>query len=156
MRKVSIVMAVAVVYLMSASAVLASAYSPRTFVLRLSITGYSGQTDICLLAGIESGASNTGVVTSYFADYPWCQAADQRPLGGGYLGLKLWGYKDGAYCGNTAWHYSSTTTHYWQIWSSLCPNPAGLQDFNTLASGKVWDGDEYLVPPNITSPSQSY
>jgi hypothetical protein len=97
-------------YLAAANSVLASAYSLRTYKLSLQIAGFSGWTDICLLSGIETGATNTGVITSYFSSTPRCAASDQRALPSGYLGVFLWGYRDGSLCGTTGFYYSTSTT----------------------------------------------
>lgn len=156
MKKIPIVLAVALVYLMTTTAALANAYSANTFKLATSIPGYSGSTDLCLLSGIETGPSNTGVITSYFSNPTHCQASDQRPLASGYLGVYLQGLRDGFVCGNTGWIYSNVNTHYWQIWSNLCSNPAGSQSFDTLTSGRVWTGSGYTGMPSQWSPTQNY
>jgi hypothetical protein len=156
MRRVPIMVGIALVYLMGASMVLANAYSTHVLKKTLSIAGYSGLTDICLLSGIETGPTNTGVTTSYFNHTTHCQAADQRALASGYLGTKLYGYIDSTFCGQTNWYYSNVATHYWQIWSNLCANPSGSQWFFTQTFGRVFDGSGYLDFSKQNSPAQNY
>lgn len=152
MKKAMIVMVVATIYLMSVSAVLAgNAYSPRTAAIFLNIPGY-GDTYTCKLAGIENTAKNTGVATAHV---PY-SCGTPKTLGAGYLGVRVSGYRDGSYCGSTTWLYSTTSTDYWQIWSYVCSNPSGLQEFHTSASIKVWGGSSYYTSSSITSPSQNY
>ena len=64
MRRAPIALGVAILYLMAATVVLANAYSLRTFKFSLNVAGFPGSTDFCLLSGIETGPSNTGVATS--------------------------------------------------------------------------------------------
>jgi hypothetical protein len=156
MRRVPIIAFIALIYLVAATSVFASAYSLRTYKLSVQIPGYSGWTDACLLSGIETGGVNTGVITSYFSNTPRCQASDQRPLATGYLGVFLWGYRGGSLCGTVGFIDSNTTTHYWQYWSTLCSNPAGSQEFKTLTSGQIWNGNGYAGMGSQWSPGQNY
>jgi hypothetical protein len=155
-KRIPIVGVVALVYLMATSVVYANAYSVNTFYLQANVPGYAGLTDICVLSGIETGPNQTGVTTSYFHNTSHCQASDQRALASGYLGTQVEGYKDGLFCGRTSFLYSTSTTHYWQVWASLCSNPAGVQDFDTRTYSKVWNGSTYTLTGGQWSPIQQY
>jgi hypothetical protein len=130
-----------------------NAYSARTPAIRWDIPGY-GTTDVCKLAGIENIARNTGVATAHVPSAGGC--GTPKDLGAGYLGVKISGYRDGSLCGTTTWSYSSSTTDYWQIWSTLCSNPAGSQAFHTVATVRVFVGGSYVTSTTVTSPNQNY
>lgn len=133
--------------------VAASAYSSVTNVFDLTPPGY-GMTSLCGQAGIVDVASNYGqsISKNYVAGA--CSGAS-KTLPSGWLAVENWGYKDGAYCGTSGRSYSSVATAAWQLWISLCSNPAGTQSFNTRVWATAWVGNGYLGGP-VLSPSQNY
>jgi hypothetical protein len=156
-RKIAFVLVFAVAYLASASAVLANAYTPRTYVGRWTTPGH-GQTDFCVLSGIETTAQNTGVSTAYVPSVNGCNGTP-KAIPSGYLGVTVSGYRDGAFCGSSGYVYSNVSTDYWQIWSTQCSNPAGSQEFHTRMQGRIWtdlSGGAYVASSPLTSPSQNY
>jgi len=47
----------------------------------------------------------------------------------GDLGVRTYGYKDGALCGQTGTSYNTYTSDSWAISAYLCSNPSGSQSF---------------------------
>jgi hypothetical protein len=58
--------------------------------------------------------------------------------------------------GTTNYIYSNVATWGWKVEAHLCSNPSGLQSFNTVAWGRVYNGANYLNIGGVTSPSQNY
>jgi len=80
-----------------------------------------------------------------------------RTLPAGWLGITVDAYKNGAFCGTSYYRYSSSaasTVGYY--FYGLCSNPAGTQEFYSVAWGKIYTGDHYYQPNGIVSPSQNY
>jgi hypothetical protein len=114
--------------------------------------GTNGGVATCTEAVIRDVADNAGYTTTW--DYTSCTTA--HALSAGWLGAYASGYRDGAYCANTGWAYSSTLTHSFGVGAHLCSNPAGSQAFNTIAISKKWTGTGYLTYSSTASPSQNY
>jgi len=102
-------------------------------------------------------ARNNVWVTSRVRDYSLqnCSEAN-RTLPSGYIGAKVAGYRDGLYCGESAWYYSNVATSGWALTATECSNPAGTQAFNTQGFGRFWTGTTYTGFLTVTSPSQNY
>jgi hypothetical protein len=153
-----VVTLVSLVYATSASGVAAgNAYNGPTSAIVWNIPNY-GNTEVCKFVGIENIAKNTGRATSHVNDTvpPYTHCGPARVLGVGYLGVYVSGYRDGAYCGTTGWRYTTQQTNSFQIWSYLCTNPAGVQNFNSVAYVAVWTGSGYAGSTSISSPNQGF
>lgn len=89
--------------------------------------------------------------------YSDCVSTNLRPSG--WLGALAPGYRDGYYCGQTGWHYSSSSTATFGVGGLLCSNPSGTQTFWTSAQYRYWFNDstaQYELKTNHNSPNQNY
>jgi hypothetical protein len=81
-------------------------------------------------------------------------------MNSGWLGVGADGFRNGSYCGTTGTFYNNVTYPAWSVGSKLCTNPAGNQNFNTLAYGAVWTyispNWKYVGVGTVSSPSQTY
>ncbi len=117
--------------------------------------GQGSNTSVCIQAGIHDVAQNYAqiAIRNYIANS--CVGAS-RNVPSGYIGTQLYGIRDGSTCGVTAIYYSNVTTAAWQLWATMCSNPAGVQAFRTLGGGWYWTGSPYHQAGFISSPNQNY
>ncbi len=114
--------------------------------------GYPGTTH-CSQAGIEDVAINVSHVRAYSSS----TCSTTRVLPSGWLGVRAHGQRDGVYCASTSWFYSNRADYYWWVKSQLCSNPAGTQEFRTLADTRMYDGAGWYFTHSIgPSPAQNY
>jgi len=120
-------------------------------------SGYGSLADYCFRAGIVDTASNRVDMQTHASG---CSGT-ARNVKSGYLGGKVTGYRDGAYCEVTNALYSNTATWGWQVSSNVCSNPSGTQEFYTVGYGAIYsDGSRGGTVGYVwswrTSPSQNY
>lgn len=132
----------------------ATAYSLLTYVNHWIPPGFP-DTSLCGQSGMVDTARNYNQVVSknYVANS--CSGGN-RSLPSGYLGTQVAGYRDGAFCGISTAYYSTTNTSAWQLWITLCNNPAGTQVFYSRGWPYGWNGSSYVTGLGVTSPSQNY
>lgn len=151
----SLALAVALLLIAQPANVNATAYSAMTYSFRWTPAGYS-QTNLCEQAGEIDTNQNYGQVQGWVNNNFNCIGTAQY-LPSGWYGIKVDGYRDGAYCGSSGYYYSTTYAFGWQIWITLCSNPSGAQSFTTTATGIGYDGTGgYWSGRTVTSPAQNY
>lgn len=88
---------------------------------------------------VDAGDRNHGFV----AQKDWVASGDclgfYHNVGISYLGIKIHGYKDGAWCGNSNWSYSNVVSAGWNLWMTICNNPSGSQIFKTWMEGNWYE-----------------
>jgi len=82
-----------------------------------------------------------------------CSGALANP-GSGWLGIAAEGFSNGNFCGWTHYQYN-TTSGFKGTSGNFCNNPDGLQEFHTVAFGRVWiyQNNNYYDVNYVTSPS---
>jgi hypothetical protein len=143
------------IILLQPASVAASADSLLVYSAQWLPPGQSTNTSVCVQSGIHDVAQNYAqiVIKNYVAGS--CSGAN-RNVPSGYIGTQLYGYRDGSSCGSTAVYYSNVSTSAWQLWATMCSNPAGVQTFRTLGGGWYWNGSTYNQAGFVFSPNQSY
>ncbi len=134
----------------------ASAWGAWAYELTVP-SGYGTWADYCVRAGMINTASNRVDMQTHTNG---CSSSS-RTVKSGYLGGKVAGYRDGAYCGITNALYSNTATWGFAVASNVCSNPSGTQAFHTLGYGAIYnDGSQGGATEYTwftrTSPSQNY
>jgi hypothetical protein len=73
------------------------------------------------------------------------------------LGVKVEGFSEGSYCGETTWVHNDTTAVAMWVLAPLCGNPAGIQEFWSRAYGRFWNVPtaNYHEYGPLSSPSQN-
>lgn len=155
MRKTAAALLGLMLILAQPVSVAATAYSPMNYGAKWLVPGQGVYASACGQSGIIDTAQN------YFqiAVRNWISgscAGASRNVPAGYIGSSLYGFRDGSNCGGTSIYYSTVTTAAWQLWATMCSNPAGLQDFKTLGYGWYWDGSLYKFIGGFYSPNQNY
>jgi hypothetical protein len=145
---------VAAVLLAVPTGVSASAFSAWTYNFRLTPAGYS-LTNLCQKAGIVDVASNNGQVKAWVSAGFQCSGTSQA-LPSGWLGMNVKGYRDGLYCGQSGYVYTTSATSFMSHSAVLCSNPSGTQSFTTTVYGVMYDGGGYWGGSTTTSPAQNY
>ncbi len=142
LRRATAVLLVVVMYLQPVTA-FASVYSAYFYAAKLWPPGYSPP---AASACIQSGMVDTAQDYSQAQERGWVdQSCRGSPhyVPSGYLGTRVSGYRDGAYCGTSQYYYNTQTAFGWQLWISLCSNPSGTQSFYSIGWGTFWDGYGY-------------
>jgi len=153
MRRRGIVALVVAAYVLALPAgVSATRYSNVTWFLNWIPSGFPA-TELCGQSGIVDTARNYNQALSKVWNYGACGAS--RVLPATFLGSAVYGYRDGNYCGNSGYYYSTVATAGWQLWATMCSNPAGSQSFHTVGTSLGKAGSGYLAG-SVTSPAQSY
>lgn len=137
--------------------VLADVFSARTFEINITPIG-EPNTDYCARSGVVATARNYGQVNAYTngGGAHDCEGS-VNSLPAGWIGVRVEGYRDGGLCGSSAWFYSSVATDNWQLYATMCTNPAGSQNFHSRSFINVYKGDSYtgaLIGP--WSPVEGY
>lgn len=165
MRKVILALAMAGLLLAQPASVSATAYSSVVFKSTWTpVNGIFGV--LCVQAGEVDTNRNYGQVWSrYYNGGNNCSGGAQT-VGTSVLGISVDGYRDGAYCGSSGWYYNSQSAWGWQLWITLCANPAGVQAFTTAAyckgyqgypTGNWWDPQDWQAcGSSVMSPAQNY
>lgn len=161
-RRSSVVAALlaALVLLLPSIALAGYANSGVIYQKTVFVAGH-GNTRICLEAWVVTNGIGTGVVSqggatrAYDASGGNCDGP--RTLGTGWLSVTIDGFRSGAFCGTTGYRYTPNPISYMWYQSTLCPNPAGSQVFNTRVLGQVWNGSGAYVDiwPGQWSPNQN-
>lgn len=97
--------------------------------------------DSCIQAGIEDFAINLSYEKAR-QGFDSC-ALPLVTMPTGWIGVQVWGYRDGSVCAQSAFWYSNAPSTSWWVRQQLCSNPAGTQEFKTRAFGALFDGDFY-------------
>lgn len=125
------------------SLVAADVFSARTFETNLTPIG-EPNTDYCARSGVVATARNYGQVNAYANGGGANNCAGAvNVLPAGWIGVRVEGYRDGAFCGTSMWSYTSSATDNWQLYATLCTNPAGSQNFHSRSFINVYTGDAY-------------
>jgi hypothetical protein len=108
--------------------------------------------DICGEAIIRDIADNVGTTFATVNGSCW------SPMNvlAGHIGVKVTGYRDGSYCGETIYVYNGGVTSGISVGSKLCSNPSGLKNFHSVSRHRAWNGSSYTYMGLVTSPSQTY
>lgn len=130
-----------------------SAYSALTYRLSWYPPFYS-HASLCAQSGVVDTATHYAQAVSMYYVAGACSGGNMG-VPSSYIGTQIDAYSDGAYCGSTSVYYNTSFTSAWQIWSSMCSNPAGLQTFQTYGSAYGWNGS-YYIGGGVWSPTQSY
>lgn len=102
-------------------------------------------TDYCQRAGIVHTARNYSQILAYTnggGAHDCAGAVNTLPSG--WIGTRSQGFMDGSSCGMSAASYNSSAASNWQLWVTMCANPAGLQEFRARAYGRIYDGSDYV------------
>lgn len=131
----------------------ALAYASTGVVFRENVNTPTGSTTrVCGEAAVDpvSSVYNYGYTRAYH-NSP-CSVA--RVLPTGWISVRVHGYRNGAYCGNSGWRNSSGASATAGTGSPLCTNPSGSQEFWTTQDGRVWQQpiNAYNTVPSLTSP----
>ena len=139
-----------------AQPVFATAYSIWKYGLSMDPHGSEPDTDYCARAGIIDNFVNQGAVRAYLNGGNDC-VGTFNTLPSGWLAVKAFGFRDGSFCGETSMQWSNQATYSWAVWSDLCSNPSGSQEFRTYAWGNAYDGigGEEVIG-GLYSPNQNY
>jgi hypothetical protein len=107
-------------------------------VYKFTQTGESyGTTMICNEAQINiSGgtATNVGIVRARTTT----GCANAKSLRAGYLGVSIYGFRNGSVCGGIGPRYTSSATSAMTVAGSICSNPSGSQYFRTQMLGFLY------------------
>jgi hypothetical protein len=126
-------------------------YSAKIFDINIQPIGEES-TDYCQDAAILHTAQNRSAIYAYISTGGTHDCVGSgNYLPSGWIATQAQGFKDGASCGWSGWHYSSQSAYGWILWINLCSNPAGSQDFRTRAYGRIYSGSDYI--PSQTGPS---
>jgi hypothetical protein len=134
--------------------VMASAYSAMNYGGKWFIPGGTTASK-CGQSGIVDVAKNYMQTVSRNFITGSC-AGGSHTVPSGFLGTSLYGYKDGSSCGGSGIYYSTVATSAWQLWITMCSNPAGTQAFKTLGYGWFYNSLDYDLIGGFTSPIQNY
>jgi hypothetical protein len=103
--------------------------------LQVTQTGESyGTTMICNEAQINISrgtATNVGIVRARTTT----GCANAKSLRAGYLGVSIYGFRNGSVCGGIGPRYTSSATSAMTVAGSICSNPSGSQYFRTQMLG---------------------
>jgi hypothetical protein len=153
MRRIGLLAVTALLTLALPGLALATASSAWIKHATHDLPGYPGTTH-CTQATIEDVATNMSHVRAHNGSL--C-TSPLRVLPTGWLGVRAHGLRDGTYCGDTSWWSSNRADSAWWVKQQLCSNPAGTQEFWTVADTRMFDGSSgYFTHLNIESPSQNY
>lgn len=133
----------------------ASAYGPRSFQALWLVPGQMNNTSVCVQPAILDTAQNYGQIIIFEQPFGSCNPPN-RNVPSGFIGTSIRGWRNGAYCGATAWSYSNVSTSAWQVWAQLCDNPSGSQVFSSDVRGKYWKSSGYSLTNWVSGPSQNY
>lgn len=139
------------------SLVLADVFSARTWEFHMTPSG-EPNTDYCARSGVVDTARNYGQVNAYTnggGAHDCVGSVNSLPAG--WIGVAVEGIKNGASCGWSITYYSSSATDNWQLYATMCTNPAGLQDFTSKSIISAYDGiSGYTNAVGPTSPIAQY
>lgn len=139
-----------------AGGVAASAWSAQTYETTYDPYGAEPNTDYCSRAGIVDTARNYAQVLAYLAGGSDCIGTTNQ-LPSGWIGVEALGYLNGSLCASSGFYYSTQAASNWQLYITLCSNPAGSQSFRTASIISFYDGTSgYRNYVGATSPTQSY
>jgi hypothetical protein len=130
--------------------VLANVYSAQVWEWNLTPIG-EPNTDYCARAGMVDSARNYGQVLAYTnggGSHDCLGATNSLPAG--WIGIKVEGFRDGGLCGTSSYYFSSQAASNWQLWITLCSNPAGNQNFQSRSFINIYTGAGYTG--GITGP----
>jgi len=137
--------------------VLADAYSAQTYEFWLDPAGSEPVTDYCARSGIVDVARNYGQVLAYDnggGAHDCVGTVNSMPTG--WIGVAVEGYRDGVYCATSQSYFNSSPASNWQLWATMCTNPSGIQNFQTVSLIFAYDGSSYRTGVGPTSPAQGY
>ena len=148
-RKFSLTLLVVVITVGITSIALATATSGRIYKGENPILPPN---DICGEAIIRDVADNVGNTFSSANNTCWSSVLTNP----GTLGVRVQGYRNGAFCGSAGYVYNGSITSGIGVGSKLCSNPSGLQNFHSVSLHRVWNGSSYNYLGSVTSPNQTY
>jgi len=94
--------------------------------------------NLCWQSGVTDPAKNYGQVVNIWAGNPNNSRCDNGNVSvqPNRIGISVSGYRDGAFCGSSSYYTNSVFTSAWQLWITLCSDPAGQQFFTTTAKAE--------------------
>lgn len=153
-RAAALPVAALIVAALATAALAGFATSGTIYKQSVSVSGY-GTIYGCMDAFVSTTAPSSTVHggSTYSRNNTSCSSAISLPAG--YLGVSTAGYKNGSFCGQTGYQYtsSSSATASAQI-SGVCSATSGAA-YHTVASGRVWTGSTYQFIGQVSSPSQN-
>lgn len=136
--------ALVVAVLLAQPAMVLGVQSAVVFVRNLDPIGSEPSTDYCATAGVVDTARNKGQVFAFTnggGAHDCIGATNTLPAG--WMGIELQGLMNGGTCGWSNTSFTSVATSGWTYWVTICPNPAGLQQFVTRSWINIYKGDAY-------------
>lgn len=146
----------AFVVMVSPSLVYATAWSSLSYSFGLTPPGEPA-TNLCQKAGSVDTALAGGIVETFvkIGGSGNCSGTTNA-VPAGWLGQNVKGYRDGAYCGQSGYRYTTSSAWLYSIQPALCANPAGVQSFWSSVIGVLWGGSGYWSGATTPSPAQNY
>jgi hypothetical protein len=109
----------------------------------------------CLEAAVDADLSvvHYGSIGSFDTSGTFCSGT--TTLGTGYLGVSIYGYQNGAFCGFEGYSYNQSPTWYWSEAGAFCVNQPGIQSYATTSYGRISNGSGgYHNLAGVTSPPE--
>jgi hypothetical protein len=97
--------------------------------------------DNCRVSEMLNYGTSRAIIGSWVASGGGCGGTPAN-MGAGWLGARAVGWRDGYWCGDTGWSYSTVAISYWAVAGNLCVNPSGVQCFQT--DGHIRAYGQYL------------